>query len=454
MRRVARLISFAGIVFLTWSLLAGCSTDGILGKGNDHAGDDTATTSAKTFSFATDLHPILVKNCAGCHATSVAPLFAVDDAVASERTLISAQKVDLADATKSRIYLRLANDKHNCWGNCEANAAEVLVHLEGWAKASASEVQKTAVAAGLPPKVITNALTLADLKIDTQPNPNDDGTFYFEAEDGRVDLRPTTTMVRTTRTPGASRRAFVETPVGVQVRDDNRGWVDLPIDAPRPGIYTLWARVAGGNARVQLLRPDDATQDSAVLQWNFAAPPTGEPTSTWRWDFLRDPGNGAVANQFRLRAGRYLLRIFSGNPGSRIDVVAFTPNPFFAPTDELKTTPPNFEVLRYDVAEQTGIAGLVFTVQARTKTETSQVFTNPSFWLPEDGGVYVRGIRPLINGELTPQNATWAEISEGVVGPGGAIPVSPMIVIVPAGATISWGFDLVEPAVLDEQPNP
>ena len=77
--------------------------------------------------FASTVHPLLTTYCAGCHTDSAAvpqsPFFAsadVDTAYAAAQS-----KIDLDTPANSRFVLRLGSEFHNCWTDCQANAAEM-----------------------------------------------------------------------------------------------------------------------------------------------------------------------------------------------------------------------------------------------------------------------------------------------------------------------------------------
>ena len=79
--------------------------------------------------FKENVHSIVRNQCKGCHDSQVAPYFATEDHVASYNTLVSGQKIDFANPVDSRIVKRLAEENHNCWSDCEANAEELTAAI-------------------------------------------------------------------------------------------------------------------------------------------------------------------------------------------------------------------------------------------------------------------------------------------------------------------------------------
>lgn len=95
--------------------------------------------------FAQTLHPLLrdpANFCVTCHGANQIPTFAIADATAAYNVIISQQKVDLNNPALSRIYLRPAEDRHNCGGDaiCDRVAADFLAAIQDWAQQAAATV--------------------------------------------------------------------------------------------------------------------------------------------------------------------------------------------------------------------------------------------------------------------------------------------------------------------------
>jgi hypothetical protein len=80
-------------------------------------------------SFAETIYPVLTAHCSGCHAststTKQAPFFADDDvdaAYEAAKAKISLNENNIDPGDKSRFVLRLRNEFHNCWSDCDTNA--------------------------------------------------------------------------------------------------------------------------------------------------------------------------------------------------------------------------------------------------------------------------------------------------------------------------------------------
>lgn len=112
---------------------------------------------ADTLAFGQTVYPLLTAHCAGCHAENTAtrqqPYFASSNiAVAYEA---AKTKIRLDSPASSRLVLRLANDFHNCWSDCTANAASMLAAITTFANAIPATVID-------PELVVSKALSLGD----------------------------------------------------------------------------------------------------------------------------------------------------------------------------------------------------------------------------------------------------------------------------------------------------
>ncbi len=92
--------------------------------------------------FQNTVWPVLVENCASCHADSatipIAPFFAQPDAADIEAAYDAAKpKIDLNNIATSRIVVRLREEFHNCWSDCASNAAEIETQVQALADAAA-----------------------------------------------------------------------------------------------------------------------------------------------------------------------------------------------------------------------------------------------------------------------------------------------------------------------------
>jgi len=126
-----------------YSILVVCLVSACDGSGPTESGPTDRTrglsVDAGEAYFATTVWPLLRTNCADCHSdlalTKQPPFLASDDVTAAYQA--AKTQIDLTEPAASRLVVRLRNEFHNCWTQCEADAAEM-------------ERQISALAAALP----------------------------------------------------------------------------------------------------------------------------------------------------------------------------------------------------------------------------------------------------------------------------------------------------------------
>jgi len=88
--------------------------------------DDTAL-------FSTTVWPVLTEYCATCHSDEAdfpqAPYLAQSDVNVAYEAVRSGQRIDLDDPSNSRLVVRLQEEFHNCWSDCQQDADEMLVAI-------------------------------------------------------------------------------------------------------------------------------------------------------------------------------------------------------------------------------------------------------------------------------------------------------------------------------------
>jgi len=107
--------------------------------------------------FSQHVYPVLTQYCAGCHnessSTAQSPFFASDDI---DKAYDSARRViNLEEPSKSRLVIRLRNEFHNCWNDCQANSTEMQAALQ----ALSDEITVDVIS---PEMVVSKSLLLTD----------------------------------------------------------------------------------------------------------------------------------------------------------------------------------------------------------------------------------------------------------------------------------------------------
>ncbi len=107
--------------------------------------------------FQAYVHPVLTANCARCHAETAAvpqaPFFANSDVVSAYDAAKS--KINLDLPADSRLVVRLRNEFHNCWSDCDSDADTLQTAITNMANGITPTQPDPAL-------VLSKALTMAD----------------------------------------------------------------------------------------------------------------------------------------------------------------------------------------------------------------------------------------------------------------------------------------------------
>ncbi len=119
---------------------ANAGRDIVLEAPTDRDPGSSKNFPADAVAFQNTIYPVVAAYCQECHASGSAiqqsPYFAEPpDDTGSVAVAYDAvkQKIDLDDPERSRLVVRLGEEFHNCWSDCQANSTEMLQAVEAFA---------------------------------------------------------------------------------------------------------------------------------------------------------------------------------------------------------------------------------------------------------------------------------------------------------------------------------
>lgn len=406
--------------------------------GADGAGVDPNAKDSLSL-FRRTVYPNLVQWCGACHGTTQAPFFASPDPVKAHDALLTTQKVDLVNAELSRIVRRELdlNDKHNCPSDeiCTQRGNALLDGVKEWQENLVDDANNGAKATK------TGTHLLADATKKTVAGTNPPGVILIEAEAATLKAPFAVVDVST-----ASGLKVLATPLGAGTQNNavtaatqaTLGTATYTIDVKEDGTYRLHGLVNGPTATTNgfWIKMDGG----ALLGWLFTA-----NVADYTWD-LSDPVVAAGApNTFVLTAGTHTLEIRQRREQAKIDKLVLTNDPMFDPA----TAGPNtrdVNLLTYDIAKETGIAGAVLTIEVSDYSPNAYLFKNPSINIPT-GEVVVKNMKLLINGTYLAQHATYTIVDKSVAAPGGVLTSAALVALKDKGPNVdqfSFEFEVLE----------
>lgn len=344
-------------------------------------------------AFKETLHPLLLQYCGSCHGKDRAPLFAVEDASESYSALVDNAKIDLNNLKRSRIYLRVASDKHNCWTTCKKDGAELLKALETFAaKITPEEPQEKA------PTTVAKKITDATL---VDPIITDVRTVVLQAESGTLSGD---WVVEDQDTALGGKKIVVKngaTPDSIPIAANSADLVTFDVTLQEAGTYKLFLRTNAPSAQ------DDELHfaiDNDVYQ-KMIVPQTTTTGFTWVGEnagVLTTPTNGR-----NLTAGAHTIKIKRLEAGLSIDMIAITKDLEFEGAEQ--GTFEKVPTLVFDIGTICKVPGAQFSIEVFNFNKQAYKMKNPRIVTPKP--LKVTDISILVNDAANPQYATYRHVN-------------------------------------------
>jgi hypothetical protein len=408
----------------------GANSSGVDGSDSGSDADSVGLPLTETDAFATTVYPLLVKQCGSCHAAAAAPFFSQATAEASRLSVLDSGKVNFSAVERSRLYLRLAADNHNCWSLCTDNAAEMKAAIDQWLRLL-TEMNPNFLSE-LDDRLVTSELLFANAEQRT-PTP-DPMTVVVEAEAATL-----TAPMAVVADAEASGGSYIEVPTGNggtinNANQANAGTSVFTIMAPAAGSYKVWAllNAATDANNAFFVRMDNG----AFAQW--ATPVT---MAEWMWA-PANTQNGQAELSFDLTAGAHTLEIKRRDVSTKIDRVAVTANVLF---DGSQADNRPVRVLRYDISALAGKPNTFFEIEVADFSEQAFKLRKPT--IVSEQALTVKGIRILINGQYNPQHNTYNLVDAAVTPPRTELSTAAMVVLKEQGLELdklSFTFEALQ----------
>lgn len=390
----------------------GAIGDQVGGGSGGSGGDGTDSVAV----FGRTVHPLLQSWCQSCHATAQSPLIANPDGEVAHEALLTAQKVDFQDPSRSRIVLRLSQDNHNCpVEGCESGAAALEAAIVEWA------AELTVDGPSGNPGA-TNALRFANATPKRVNGDTPANVIRLEAEAGTFKAPFAMLDVGT-----ASGGKVAQTPAGAGSQNNQQtaaqqntlGTIIYDFAVTQAGTYRLHGLV---NAPTAANNAFWVRMDNGALQgWQF--PANG---AMYTWDLADNVVDVGTPLAFNLTAGNHRFEIRQREEQTKVDVLVLTSDATFNPAN---AKPPfrDVSLLTFDLAEKLGV-GAALTVEVSDYSANAYMFKNPTLVLPS-GSAKVKGLKLLINGVFLPQHATYTAVDQTVAAPGGVLSEAALVAL-------------------------
>lgn len=375
-------------------------------------------------SFSETIQPVLTERCGSCHSGKVAPFFAHADAALAASAILQTDKVNFGDPEQSRLYLRLLNDKHNCWSECASNAKTVLGLIKKWQK-------KGDIESNIEPKdswILTKALKFSNAKQQAQsPDPQ---TIILEARTaklagGYVVIKDPESNQEVIGTNTPTTPVVAGSPDGTGGTGSN---ATFDISVPLKGKYTFWI-----SAKNDKNTSDNMSIKIADTLQAFRINPTND-----RWMWISSTRESPSIN-VDLESGNQSITISSRNPIAKISRIAITTRPQL---DEIYADGLPRKVLQYDLGKILNKRKTYLEIEISDYSENAYLLRRPK--IISNTPLSVKGLRILVNNKYSSRHNTYNLVDVKITPPETILSEAAMLVMKDKGLDLdqlSFAFE-------------
>lgn len=383
----------------------------------------TNSTNSVT-AFQTSVYPLTVKNCISCHGNSQTPLHASANIQTAHDALVNSFKIDFNNPENSRMVLKLKNDKHNCWGDCSANAQEMLDKINIW---------RNKIAFSGTTNNTSKNTTEESETIKTVVDPNSmagTGTITIMAE--AMSLKAPMTLGSENNT---SFVAVPEAGVGAKASNANdSGIATATFTVPETDIY---------KAFLYLSAPDGNSDSVFVKMGNDYKEFQTGTTVGYQWKEVKHTGN-QIETFFSLTSGRtQTIELKQREDGIKISKIIITNDPLYDPQTNKGTNLSG--KISLSLSQLVDDPNAKLEVNVEEYDLYSYKISNPKIIASKN--LQVKGLKVLVNGSYNPQHSTYNTVNKTVTPTDGALSLFSMIVLKDKGLEedrFSFSFDTIE----------
>jgi hypothetical protein len=361
----------------------------------------TDQTAVSIQAFATTMHPITQARCVNCHGSFQTPLHAVADPTQAHNAVIDGFKVNFNNIPSSRMVLKLSDESHNCWSDCNANAAEMQAAIEDW------KDQIDAATGGVTPEPTTPSLTTAESRtfmeeLDPE-NAMSVGDIVIEANSASLKAP----MVAAAA--GADTYIHVPNGNGGNLANNNNaagsGYINFDIAAS--DNYKVYAYVdAPGNADNSF---HIKVNNSPYAEWHIPQ------TTGFEWREVMTTAAGNPVNFFIPAGNGNILEVRQREDGTKISKVVISSDPNINLNDIGSAVE---SVVTFDLSPILGVPATL-SVEVSEYDMYSYKLSNPT--ITSNFRIRIKDLKPLINGQYNPQHATYTLIDTATVMSGATV---------------------------------
>jgi len=382
-----------------------------------------ASNANSVQAFKDTLYPVTTARCVSCHGTSQSPLHASSNLQIAHDSIVNNSKVDFVNPENSRMVLKLKNDRHNCWSDCNSNATEMLNKIREWKLLM--PVAQSSTTSSLTTKESLSFSQILDPK-----NQSSQDTIYLMAESGSLK----TPMVKTTvgnttyiTIPEAGSAAKASTAT-------DSGTANFSIKVNRSDYYKIFLLVSSPDTGSDSIFVKAANSDYKEFQ-------TGVSTD-FVWKEVKHTTSNIESIFYIPGDKEYQIELKQREDGIKIAKIAVSSDPSFAPFGSGFS---NKATLSMPISDISGVAGSVFEIDIEDYDSFSYKFTNPRIKTSQN--LKVKNLKVLVNRSYNPQHSTYTIVNKTITSGDSSLSPYSMIVLKDKGNDadyFSFSFEVLE----------
>lgn len=384
--------------------------------------NNAGSSTGKIVAFSTTIWPVTKNNCASCHGSIQQPLHASSDVNTAFSSAITNQKIDTGSPTRSRLYLKLKDERHNCWSDCDTNAAEMLSAIESYISAVSTsgdtspepqglETSEKGPLSSLMGEVDQMLFSAEQFMLQAPFVLKQDGSeYYFENQNNNGQLLGT--------------------------NNGNAGRAYYNFSAPNSGDYNIWAlvRAPSGSDDSFFFKVDG----SQYYEWHI------DNTNGFEWRKLTHSTRRDAVKVPIVATGNNQLEVRQREDGTALKLVYVTEDDDFDPASGSFSS---FAEVSYDISSLVGLGSgaVLFKVSMRSFDDYTYEVSN--LRIQTQSRLRIKAPKIMVNGRHSSQHNTYNYV-EMTIEPGETVLASyAMLVLKENGDDadrFAWQFDELE----------
>lgn len=388
------------------------------------AGAGGASRAVSIDAFSKTVYPVTKARCVACHGSVQTPLHASANIETAFDALVSGAKIDFSNPANSRIVLKLRNEQHNCWGNCNSNADELQTAVANWKNLISG------TSADASSSVVAGKTTKETITIGQALNSDDGSTVTLMAESASLK----SPMVKVNETAAS----YVWVPASSTVKDltsTDAGSATLDFSVPSSGFYKVFMYVNASSTSADSLFAKITGSD--YKDWTIGV------TNGFEWRELKNTPQNLDTEFYLTGAKSYQLEIRQKEAGVKISKIVVTDDYAFDPM--AASTAAQKATLSVSLADISGVADSWIDIDVENFDQYSYKLSNPRVRTPRS--LSIKKMKVLVNGSFNPQHSTYLVVDKVVTNSDQSLSPYSMILLKDKGAEfdkLSFSFETVE----------